>query len=279
MNGPVSSPAREGRIIEQLAVLLKRAAIDCSNRHLPFVTLTYAQSLDGSIARCEGDTLQLSNPLAQELTHQVRALHDAILVGINTVICDDPRLTVRLVEGKNPQPVVVDSQMRIPLQARLFREGGLRPIIIADSRACSLKERSLLRAGARVIRVPAHGTDGMIDLEEGLRQLKQLGLNSIMIEGGARIITSVLSRRLADQLLLTISPRFVGGLRAVGSNNESDGDRWPQLRNVQYQWLAGDLILRGDLGWGEVPKRNCLPAAHRSQPPGHWWESKGVEPR
>ncbi|MCA9265017.1 MAG: RibD family protein, partial [Planctomycetales bacterium] len=174
-----------------------------------------------------------------------RALHDAILVGVNTVLSDDPRLTVRLVEGQNPQPVVVDSRLRMPTDKRLFTNHCVPPIILTSQTACEATAQQLADAGARIVRI---GTlaNGQLDLAEGLRRLRQLGYDSVMIEGGASIITSVLKRRLADQLVLTISPRFVAGLRAVQSSNGSPTPTMPQLKNLQYEWLEENLILRGD---------------------------------
>ena len=260
MNGTDERQARRDDIIEQVRNQLEDAN-GCAARDLPFITLTYAQSIDGCIARLDGETLQLSNPLAQELTHQVRALHDAILVGINTVLRDDPRLNVRLAEGRSPQPVVVDSRLRFPLTARLLKKPCVRPIIVAGKDACEVKKRRLTDTGAQVIQVTEQD-DGRIDLGQLWRRLKDRGLHSVMVEGGASIITSVLTSRLADQFLLTVSPRFVGGLRAVNPqrHDESNGDaiQMPRLRNLHYQWLAEDLIIRGDLDCGHETSRQLV---------------------
>ena len=122
-------------------------------RDRPFVTVSYAQSLDGSISNEPGKTLRLSNLQSQTLTHHVRARHDAILVGINTILADDPRLTVRFVDGKDPVAVIVDTCLRLPVNARIFRELPERPIIVATAAdACAKKEAELLDVGARVIR-------------------------------------------------------------------------------------------------------------------------------
>ncbi len=235
-----------------------RRAIDhalplVENRELPFVTLTYAQSLDGSIARHDGSKLTLSNLHSQKLTHQVRALHDAILVGINTVLSDDPQLNVRLVDGFSPQPVVVDSKLRFPLDACLLRDPCIRPIIVTGEGTASRdKEQRLVSLGARVVRLPLEA-DGSICLKRLLSFLRCDGLKSVMIEGGAEIISSVLSHGLADQFLLTIAPRLIGGLRAVRSLEDLASGRWPELENIDYQWLAGDLIIRGDLAVDREP--------------------------
>jgi 3,4-dihydroxy 2-butanone 4-phosphate synthase/GTP cyclohydrolase II len=180
------------------------------------------------------------------LTHQVRAVHDAILVGINTVLRDDPRLNVRLVEGQSPQPIVVDSRLRFPMDANLLRDPCIRPIIFTHPDSCEKKEEQLRDRGATVLRVGGR-RDGWIELAELLAYLKSLGLRSVMVEGGASIITSVLRSRLANQVLLTISARFLGGLPSMHRMHGDDAYHPPQLDNLKYQWLGNDLILCGDL--------------------------------
>ena len=244
MNTSDDFPERQIEIIEKLRTRIVQLRQDLENRPCPFITLTYAQSLDGSIAPFEGGTLQLSNPKSHQLTHQIRALHDAILVGVNTVLCDDPRLTVRLSSGKNPQPIVVDSGLRFPLGANLLRDPCVRPIIATSQLACEKKAQQLIDAGARVIRVPVQ-EDGLIDLSQVLPRIKQMGFQSVMVEGGAKVITSVLTSQIADQLLLAISPRFVGGLRAVNPTHARQ--HMPQLHDVHYQVMAGDLVVWGQL--------------------------------
>lgn len=252
MNTANDFPERQVDIIEKLRTRIAQGRQVVENRPCPFITLTYAQSLDGSIAPFEGGTLQLSNPESHRLTHQIRALHDAILVGVNTVLCDDPRLTVRLSSGKNPQPIVIDSRLRFPLEANLLRDPCVRPIIATGEFACEKKAQQLIDAGARVIRVPLQ-EDGLIDLSQLLPRIKQMGFGSVMVEGGAQVITSVLTCQIADQLLLAISPRFVGGLRAV--NPTHAWKQMPQLYDVHYQVMAGDLVV-----WGQLESSNGAPS-------------------
>jgi 3,4-dihydroxy 2-butanone 4-phosphate synthase/GTP cyclohydrolase II len=178
------------------------------------------------------------------MTHALRDYHDAVLVGINTILSDDPRLTVRLVEGRNPQPVVLDRQLRFPLSARLLRDPCISPIIACEPTACRHKEQQLTDAGAQVLRI-ADGSDGRLDLAELLRQLRNMGFDSVMVEGGARVISSFLEHRLADQAVITISPQFVGGIRAVEPCATANIERTPRLDNVQYFQLDDDLIVCG----------------------------------
>jgi GTP cyclohydrolase II len=212
----------------------------------PYITLAYAQSLDGSIAARPGQMLRLSNSLSQAMTHHLRARHDAILVGINTVLSDDPRLTVRLAEGKDPRPVVIDGCLRTPLGARVLASPAGGPIVATSETACPDRAERLREAGALVIRVPS-GPRGRLDLPALLGLLARMQIGSLMVEGGAGIISSFLSERLADQVVVTISPRFVGGLPALGRRRGGRSGSLPRIRNVRYESLAGDMIVWGDL--------------------------------
>jgi 3,4-dihydroxy 2-butanone 4-phosphate synthase/GTP cyclohydrolase II len=211
------------------------------------VTLSYAQSLDGSIAARPGRPLPLSGAESLALTHYLRAAHDAILVGIGTVLADNPRLNVRLVQGKNPQPIVVDSRLRFPPYAQLLRHG--RPPWIATSQEADPERQAALETlGAIIIRLPC-GANGWVNLEALLECLAARGVNSLMVEGGAEIITSFLAPRLADQMVLTIAPRLVGGLRVVDNPGQRNGNCFPRLRHLIYQQLGEDLVLWGQPYW------------------------------
>ena len=211
----------------------------------PFVTLSYAQSLDGSIAARRGATTPISGPEALRLTHQLRAHHDAILVGIGTVLADDPQLTVRLVRGPNPQPIIVDSRLRLPPTARLLGDG--RAWIATTDAADRERQATLEAAGARVVRLPADDT-GRVSLPALLAYLHRQRVHSLMIEGGARVIGRVLAERLADRLVLTIAPLLLGGLNAVGGGAPSlNGHLWPALLRPRYRVVGRDVVLFGDL--------------------------------
>ncbi|MCL5123312.1 MAG: RibD family protein [Deltaproteobacteria bacterium] len=212
----------------------------------PFVTLSYAQSLDGCISARPGEPLALSGQRSLRLTHQLRAAHDAILVGIGTVFSDNPRLTVRLVNGSNPRPVVVDSFLRIPLDCNIMTESCRDPIIITSKSADENRLRTLESMGASVIRVNSNDK-GLLKLSELLSVLADLSINSLMVEGGARIITSFLIDKLPDFVVLTIAPVMVGGLRAVSDLGESDPNQFLRLQDPGHRWLGNDLILWGNL--------------------------------
>jgi GTP cyclohydrolase II len=233
-------------VMSEIRLFLDTAADFRQRTGRPLVTLSYAQSLDGSIADRPGRPLALSGPEAMTLTHSLRASHDAILVGIGTVLADNPRLNVRLVTGANPQPVIVDSRLRFPPYALLLRNGR-SPWIATSEGAAPDRQEALEAAGARVIRLP--GSNGWVDLAALLDHLGGLGVNSLMVEGGAQIITSFLASRLVDQIVLTIAPLLVGGLRVVDNLGYSPLRRFPRLRNLSYLVCGEDLVLRGEPDW------------------------------
>jgi GTP cyclohydrolase II len=224
----------------------------------PFVTLSYAQSVDGCIALESGSPFKLSGPEALQLTHALRAAHDGILVGIGTVLADDPQLTVRLTAGANPQPVVVDSHLRTPASARLFdsvqRDG--RPAWIATTNGADPVARQLLEArGARVLRVPAWA-NGWVDLPALLATLSEQGVEHLMVEGGAKIITSFLRSRLVDYAVITVAPHLLGGLSALAdlsSEHHGGGGKLNGVRPRLGRWashrLGEDLVLSGEVRW------------------------------
>ena len=192
--------------------------------------------------------MSLSGRQSLALTHRLRAVHDAILVGIGTVLADDPRLTVRLAVGKHPQPVVLDSKLRFPTDTNLLRDHPRSPWIATGRDTEEDRRRSLETAGARILRL-AVDKKGQVDLVVLLEHLLERGIQKLMVEGGARVITSFLSHRLVDQVVLTVTPFLVGGLRAVDILGEDDRPCFPRLGSVCYQWLGEDIVLWGEPVW------------------------------
>jgi len=217
---------------------------------LPFVTVSYAQSLDGSIALRPGYPLSISCAESQVLTHNLRAMHDAILVGIGSVLADDPQLTVRLAQGRNPQPLILDSRLRFPPYARLLDCNGRRPWIFTTDSAGVDRERSLEACGAKVFRLPA-GPDGRIEVRTLLKHLAKMGILSIMVEGGAEVIKSFLLAEAVNQMVVSISPLLVGGIRAIDAIVNVEPPRFPRLNNVCYEKVGKDMVLRADPDWAK----------------------------
>ena len=211
----------------------------------PFVTLSYAQSVDGSIALNPARPLALSSRRAFEMAHLLRARHSALLVGINTVAADNPRLTVRLCEGANPQPVVLDSRLRITEDCLLFAHPDRRPWLFTTAQAPQARRERLQACGATVQVLPSD-CFGRVDLAAALTRLGELGIRRLMVEGGAQVIGNFLRSRLVDYCVITVAPKLIfGGLRAIDPTETA----LPALSIAPcaYQPLGGDLIIHGGL--------------------------------
>jgi len=207
----------------------------------PYVTLTYAQSLDGALAGGNGHRLILSGEQSMKMTHMLRAENDAILVGIGTVLADDPQLTVRLAQGNNPQPVVLDSQLRIPPESFLADRHPLKPWVFAAADAPDRRRQELPAKGIRVF-IVASNADGMLDLGEILMTLSAQGIGSVMVEGGLEVISRFLGSGLVDRVVITINPRFTGGKRIPET-----GVGYPELVDVSQFQLGDDIIVGGQV--------------------------------
>jgi len=207
----------------------------------PFVTLSYAQSWDGSITTRTGETLALSGTEATRLTHQLRSLHDGILVGVGTVLSDDPQLTVRDWAGSNPQPIVLDSRLRMPPTARLCQHSDRNCWVLT-----SLNESGEFGGQVEIMTLEGDA-EGRVNLPDALSLLCKKGSRMLMVEGGSQVITAFLKAQLADALVLTIAPTLVGGYKGVGSLGIDSKSLLPQIRPLYSQMLGDDLIMWGDL--------------------------------
>lgn len=223
----------------------RRAWTDAGLR--PFVTLSYAQSLDGSIAVAAGESCPLSGAQSMKLTHHLRARHEALIVGVNTVISDDPRLTVRHCPGDDPQPVILDSRLRIPENCQLLAGGGTAPIILTTKAADCSGKAERLRSRAQIHTV-ASDAQGYVDLSAALHLLADLGLKTVMVEGGAQIITRFLLAKLVDYCVITVTPRLIGGVRAVDGLQHRSATAGIGIVDCHYQVLGADVIAFGEFG-------------------------------
>lgn len=226
-----------------------------------FITLSYAQSLDGSIADADCTPTRISDASSMDLTHKLRAIHDGILVGIGTVLSDDPRLTVRRVDGSDPHPIVLDTALRCPVDAAIFANKNSSPLIYTTA---SDTERiaALETAGATVQQVPAG--PGGVSIPAVRRDAYQRGLASIMVEGGATVIRHMLMEQHVQKLIITLAPMFLAGLDPfegmTGSPSESSSMHAPpvavlqdvQLTNIMYQWAGEDIVLFADPVWSDA---------------------------
>ena len=223
----------------------------------PVITLSYAQSLDGCLSLGDKQPVALSGREAMRVTHQLRAAHDAILVGIETVLADDPQLNVRLVEGRNPQPVVLDTHLRIPDNCRLLTREKDLPWIAAGKQADPKRCAELERLGARVL-ILESDVDERISLPELLTRLYQMGIQRLMVEGGARVISSFLGQQMVDRVVISVAPFYLGGLHvaekrlAVRDAHEPQSVIAPTLIDPVYETMGRDLMVWGQLRKGKI---------------------------
>jgi 3,4-dihydroxy 2-butanone 4-phosphate synthase/GTP cyclohydrolase II len=247
--GNIAENYADARIesIEDLKAQLLFAAQFRAKYDRPFITVSYAQSIDGSIASRNNEPLELSGPQSWMLSHQVRAACDAILIGIGTLLADDPLLSVRKVDGKNPQPIVLDTHLRTPLDAKCVRRDDASAWLINAETNSISDRRALEKVGARPLAC-ATGPDGKIDLFALMDLLAAMKINSVMVEGGARVITSFVNARLVDQFIITIAPKLVGGLPVLNSR-ELELAQHLVCDQVHYQHLGNDIIVWARPGW------------------------------
>jgi GTP cyclohydrolase II len=212
----------------------------CKINGRPLVTLTYAQTLDGSITHRRGEAgLAISGPETKDMTHWLRTRHKAILVGSGTLLSDDPKLSVTNAQGEAPRPVILDSTLKTPLTARIFSHPQPPLIACLPTSAEGEKAAALRAAGAEIL--PIRTDQDKIDLTALLTALDQHGIDSIMVEGGATVITTFLRQNLADLLILTIAPFFAGGVNAL----TGPLDAMPRIAQVGSTQMGQDLVLWG----------------------------------
>lgn len=209
-----------------------------------YVILNAAMSLDGKIATAHGDS-QLSSAEDLRRVHSLRARVDGIMVGLGTVLADDPKLTVKFVRGRNPQRIVVDSKARTPLEANVVKTAGQIPTIIATtSRAPSRNVKVLRNAGATVLTC---GNGPRVYLSLLLRRLLARGIRKILLEGGGTLNWSMLSQGLVDEVSVAISPRILGGAEAItlveGGGVVATKDAI-KLRPISVKSYGSDVVLR-----------------------------------
>ena len=227
---------------------LPRVARQFLDQHKrPLVIVSYAQSVDGSIATRNREQLQLSCQQSLVLTHRIRAACDAVVIGINTLLTDNPLLTVRLIDGESPQPIVLDSNLRIPPQARLLNRTDRSCWIACTDNNEGARMDAVQSRGAELIRCHRDSRN-RVDLPHLLHQIGDRGIATVMVEGGSQVITSFIEARLVDQMIITIAPRLVGGLQVLDRHAVAGGSVL-RLNPLTYQACGPDLVLWTQPHW------------------------------
>ena len=239
-------------VLEEECRSLNEAHFKHMTTGLPLVTLKFAQTLDGRIATATGSSQWISSAESRRLAHKLRAVNDAVMVGIGTILADDPQLTVRLVKGRNPARVILDSRLRIPLKAKVVRSQDTAPTIIATTSHADEAKLSRLRDMGTEVLITPEDDRGKVDLRHLLSILGQRGISSVLVEGGAETITTLLRLNLADKLVAIVAPKIMGkGIEAVGELNIGDANQTLKLSFTKTYRMGEDLVIEARLesGW------------------------------
>ena len=226
---------------------LHRGFISLCDRGRPFVTLKLASTLDGRIATSSGESRWITGEASRAAVHRLRASADAVLVGSKTALADDPELTARR-GGRvvhHPVRVLLDSKLRVPVSARLFRGEGSETWVLCSRTASARKRNQLEAAGARLLDVPVR--DRHLDLRRALALLGRSGLTEVLVEGGGQLAAALLREDLVDEVHWFVAPKLLGddGRPALGAlqiGRLADAHR---LVDVRVRRLGDDVYVRG----------------------------------
>lgn len=220
----------------------------------PLVVMKVAASFDGKVATTSGEARWISSPEARRYVHKLRQNADAVMVGIGTVLQDDPLLTVRMPSLRNPrQPlrIIVDSKLRLPLNSQIVRTAAQYPTLVATTESASLaKIKRLEKAGVEVLTIsPNHR--GRVNLYTLMKELAKRGILSILLEGGPTLNASALEEKIVDRLLFFIAPKIIGGEKApgiIGGKGIRQMAEAIPVKNVKIRRMGPDLLLEGEVG-------------------------------
>lgn len=213
----------------------------------PLVTVKIAESIDGKAATRSGESRWITDAETRRYSHDLRRFYDGIMVGINTVLRDDPFLELSAGPATHVlRKIIVDSRLRIPLSCRLLKTK--QPVIVAAVKKNRKKEALLARAGVCVIHV--RSKNSRVDCKDLLEKLHTLEIRNILVEGGATLIGSLLDQKLADKIFAFIAPKIIGGkyaLSSIGGQGIDSLRSAIRLENIHFKRFKDDFLVQGDL--------------------------------
>lgn len=220
-------------------------------KDMPYITLKIAQSLDGKIATGSGDSKWITSISSRQFAHKIRSDFDAIMVGINTVLKDNPVLNpTRSIKNKKFHKVVLDTSLNIKQGMRIFRDSENFPIIIATSKDSIIKKpkkiKQLIKQGAIILGIEEKNK--LLDIKDLLRKLAQLEIINILVEGGGSVAGSLWDEDMIDYALFFISPKIIGGRDSVLSIQGKGADRMTdvrKIRDIKIRRFGEDLLIEG----------------------------------
>jgi diaminohydroxyphosphoribosylaminopyrimidine deaminase/5-amino-6-(5-phosphoribosylamino)uracil reductase len=239
-------------VLEEQCRELNRGFIHVQKTGRPYLSIKIAQTLDGRIATSTGHSKWITAEPSRKMAHQIRAKHDAILVGIGTLLTDDPKLTVRYSPGPSPRRIILDSQLRVPLDAKVLDSGlAQNTLLITTDRASKEKIARIEERGAQVEVFPQDDR-GWAALPAVWTLLVERGITSLLIEGGSTVQTECIRNGYAERLYLFVAPKILGsGIDAVGDLGIRNINSALRLGNVKIRRLEEDFLIRADFMFNE----------------------------
>jgi diaminohydroxyphosphoribosylaminopyrimidine deaminase/5-amino-6-(5-phosphoribosylamino)uracil reductase len=234
----------------QEAAEINEAFITFVKTGKPLVTVKFAASLDGRIATCRGDSKWITGELARKRVQHLRYISDAIMTGANTVIADNPQLTVRLADKggttrKQPLRVIIDGLARTPPNSQIFAEPG-QNLLVISRQAPAEKKQALIGSGAELLELPSDA--GVIDLDEVLKALGQKQITSVLVEAGGALLGSLFDQKLVDKVIAFLAPMIIGGegaKAAVAGQGFESLSNCARLRQFEVEKVGEDLMISG----------------------------------
>jgi len=232
-------------ILRDKAKKLNEVYIKYIKTKRPFVILKLAMSLDGKIATSTGDSKYITSREARKYVHQLRNDADAVMVGINTITRDNPILDSRLIRGKNPTKIILDSTLKISERAKVLKDPS-KVIIATTKKAPKKKIDKLHQKGVQILVINPKA--GLVDLKELMKELGKSGITPIMIEGGAELSGNAIKEGIVDRLLVFTAPKIIGnGVDPIKNLGIKKIDNAINLKNIITKKIGKDLLVEGDL--------------------------------
>lgn len=237
-------------VLEESARAMNRPFTKFITKKLPFVRLKVAQSIDGKIATRSGDSKWISGEESRRFVHQLRGKVDAVMVGVNTVLKDNPMLLSKVPRSKQPIRVIVDSVLKTPIKSKLFSTAHRHVVVLATTKAASFKKaETFAKNGISVLFCKMKS--GRVDLKDLLKKLSWLNITDLLVEGGGELSASLVEERLVDQFLFFVSPKIIGGRLAKTSVEGIGADRMKdaiRLKNVSIRRFSEDILIEAEAG-------------------------------
>ncbi len=233
-------------LLEKECIELNKFFFKYITKKIPYITLKIAQTLDGKIADHNKDSKWITSITARRKVHTLRSQYDAVLIGTGTLKKDNPSLTVRLIEGRNPKRILLDSKFRITTKHRMLKSDGYKNTIIVTSKKNKTKSRKVntfLSLGVDVVFV-RETENGYLDLKQTMKEMAKRNIASILVEGGNKIFTSFIKNNLYDEILLFVSPKLLGGgLPSVGDLGINSINKVLKLQANCVEKIGEDILI------------------------------------